>query len=561
MDDIKVRALTDIWAFADLIDFRGGAQNFYQLHYDMAELNCANQTMAETKREYRRRIFLIPREHRKSTVNTILYTLWRVYRNPNIRIIIGCNVKELALDMIREMRAYLEDDDLVNTVWNDRPHIAGPLIPKLTNASSNYKKHSYTESTDSKVIWTAWALQVVRDLKDKQPTIQALSVGMKPTGKHCDLVVFDDIVDWNNSKSEVLAKKVQRWAHDIESVVTKKPVWQNICDGFGEWVGNEILINGTRYYYWDFYSKYVGNSEEEMKVRIAKTRYSAMVLDVYKNGKDNSDGYICPEIFDEEVERDLRETDSITKREWYAQFRNKIIAEEDASFKTDNIRLIFPSNYRSTHVPSLINFIDTTKPTETGYEVFPIRLYMAVDLAVSQSSRADNRAITVGGWDELRRLHVVDGAADKWDADKFYEQIHRLADKWNLTFVYYEAGVGYQDSFDHSFRTWQQLHNKRTLVPQKMPVVRTVAKSRKIEMALQPLLASDSLCISSVLWNHTRLSFELENFDVSSISNEDNMLDTIVMLTNTHPMISRAIRDSKDLGRHVTLNRMFGGTR
>lgn len=558
--DLKTRALRDIWAFADLIDFKGGARNFYEIHKEMAEMNCRNQQMADTKRQYRRRIFLIPREHYKSTVNTVLYALWRIYRNPEIRIIIMCCIKELAQDMMREIKAYLEDPDLIETVWNDRPHIEGDLIPRIANPSTSYKRN-IVESDEyvQKVIWTASAIQVNRELKDKQPTLQVLSVGMTPTGKHCDLVIMDDIVEWDNSATPQLAKKVLRSANEIESVVTKKAKKFHICNGFWEWLGNEVLINGTRYYRWDYYSKFVGNDEKEQEERLARTRYSAMIRDVYVNGVDSSDGYLCEEIFDAEAERDVRDT--ISRREWYAQYRNKIVAEDETTYSKESVKLVFPTNYRKTAIPAVTNFVDTSMPIPNGYEVFPISLWLTVDLAVSTRKRADDRAIAVGGWDELHRLHFVDGAADTWTPDELYTQIHRLADKWNITLVHYETGVGMQESFNHAFRTYNQLHKLRTLVPVGLPVIRNMTKAKKIDMTIQPLIASQSLYVNSLVWNNTPFQTELENFDPSATVNQDNMLDTLYMMAQNNPLISRGQMNRMNFGRHVTHNTMFGGTR
>lgn len=560
--ELKVKALRDIWAFADLIDFRGGKESFYQLHRDMTEMNCKTQHMVETKREWRRRIFLIPREHRKSTVNTVLYSLWRVYRNPNIRIVIMCNVKELALDMIREMRSYFEDDDLKEWVWNSRPHIKGNLIPRLRTASSNYKRSADgNDSEDAKVIWTAYALQVVRDLKDKQPTIQALSVGMKPTGKHCDLVIFDDIVDWDNSRTPELAEKVRRSAAEIESVVTKKAERVTICPGFQEWVGNEILINGTRYYEYDYYSGIVGNSEEEQRERLAIRRYSAMVLDVYKNGVDNSDGYICPEILDEEVERDLLESESITLREWYAQYRNKIINEDSQTFDTNMIRVVYHTDYVRTSQQAMCNFIDRQEQTENGPMVYPIRLHMFCDLATGKRS-SDDSVVTVGGWDEKQRLHAVDMMAGKFPPNQFFGKIMHLADKWGITIVNYEGGVGYQDSFKDSLMNWLKLNEKRILFANGIPVRRDIDKTERIRIALEPLVKLGSICVSSHIWVHQPLKLEFARFNLDLSRRKDNCLDTLEMLaTNTKPMMRRELRENRDVGKHVAYNTLFGGTR
>lgn len=565
-EDLKVRALRDIWAFCDLINFKEGSENFYELHREMAFINTATQRCSHLEkptRSQRRRIFLVPREHFKSTVNTVLYGLWRIYRNPNIRIVVMCHALELAESMIREMKAYLEDPELIETVWNDRPHIDGNLIPRIATRGTSYKRGLVEddEFDESKVMWTKTAIQVNRTLKDKQPTLETLSVGKKPTGKHCDVVVMDDIVEWENSKTPELARKVQRSANEIESVVTKKARWVDICEGFGEWVGAEVLINGTRYYSWDYYAKFVGNDDTEQQQRLAITRYSAMVLDVYVNGIDDSEGYICPEIFDADSEREIRDTDAITRREWFAQFRNKIVPETEDSYGKEDLKLIFPTSYRMTEIPAVVNFIDTSKPIASGYETFPIPLWMTVDLSISTSRRADERAITVGGWDELRRLHVVDGDAGLWTPDELYLNIHKYADKWGITLVHYETGVGYQESFDHAFRTYNELKKLRTLVPFGLPVNRSISKGKKIELMLQPLMASQSLYVSSIVWQRTPLSRELENFNPNAKVQKDNMLDCIYMLSQNNPMASRHVRDNKNYGRHTYLNTMYGGTR
>lgn len=559
--NLSKTALRNIWAFADLIDFRGGSVNFYALQREMAELNTMNQVMRDTERKYRRRIFLIPREHRKTTVNTVLYCLWRMYRNPDIRIIVGCNVKDLAVDVIREMRAYLEDETLIEYVWNARPHIIGPMIPKLSSSNSNYKKYNYTEAVDGKVIWTSTAIQLVRQLKDKQPTLQAVSVGMSPTGKHADLIIFEDIVDWVNSETPEKAKRVNRWAMDIESVVTKKPILVEIAPGFEEWVGNEIAVNGTRYYEWDWYSHHVGNSEAEQVKRLSVTGWSAMVKDVYLNGVDNSGGYICPEIFGEAEEQDMKHSEALTPRVWSAQFRNKIITEYAESFPPENIKVVFHTSYRTTTTPGMCNYLDSTEQTPFGDTPYPIRLYMTVDLAVSMKKGSDRRAIAVGGYDEKRRLHVVESKAGIWTPDELFERISEFAEKWRMSCVYYEGQVGLQDYFATTFRLWLQLHKKPSVVAVPMPVPRFISKEKRLEMTLGPMIQSGNLFVESNVWKYSDIKEELKFFNPASSNNRDDTLDTLEMLARTTAPSGSFRTGQNPARRGQFLNALYGGTR
>ena len=182
---IKVRALTDIWAFAELIDYKGGPKKFSKCHYDMTEFLL--ETQASESFENRRRLILMSRGHSKSSVCSVLYTMWRVYRNPNIRILVGTNIKRLARGFIRELRQYFENKELQETVWNSRPHVAGPLIPVLSAAdrrqrnsrrNNNYSNMEMEDSgfninvaDDTKLIWSGESLQVTRPAVLKEPTI------------------------------------------------------------------------------------------------------------------------------------------------------------------------------------------------------------------------------------------------------------------------------------------------------------------------------------------------------------------------------------------------------
>jgi len=83
-------AFYDMWTFFDLIGFQGGRSNFGAVHEELVEFITSPQY--EGYEDYRRRVVLMPRGHLKSTIGSVGYALWRIFRNPNIRIIVGTNV-------------------------------------------------------------------------------------------------------------------------------------------------------------------------------------------------------------------------------------------------------------------------------------------------------------------------------------------------------------------------------------------------------------------------------------------------------------------------------------
>ncbi len=98
----RIDALFDIWVFCDLINFRGGRKSFGKFHNELTDFLTQTQRTEDT--ENRRRLILAPRGHLKSTVCSVLYVLWRIYRNPDIRILVGTNLKRLSRSFIRELR-------------------------------------------------------------------------------------------------------------------------------------------------------------------------------------------------------------------------------------------------------------------------------------------------------------------------------------------------------------------------------------------------------------------------------------------------------------------------
>lgn len=564
MIDLRVQALHDIWAFADLIDFRGGQKSFYALHKEMMEFVCRHQASADNIRENRRRIVLIPREHRKSTLNTILYSMWRIYRNPNIRIVVGSKDRDLSRDFIREIRQYFEDEELVKNVWNNRPHIKGSLIPKLTQKASSYKrKIEGTEAADGKVIWTADAIQVNRSMIDKQPTLQSVSVNQSLAGKHCDIIIFDDVVSWDNSETSSKANKLKRWIGDIESVLIKKSTKVDICPGFSEWVGGELLINGTRYYYHDYYSHLVGNSEEEQLERTRKTGYSAFVRDVYVNGKDDSDGYICPEIFDASVARDIIDTESMSPSMFSAQFRNKIIAEEDILITTDQLRIVPSFVYKRTSISSLVNYIEQKEMYEMGNKQYPLHIKMMIDLASSTNKSSDKCSLVIGGYDEKQQLHIVAADKGRWTPTQHYRKIYDAATHWNLTSIYFESGVGYQGTFQHNFRMWLQNEKLKPIFVQPVVTPKSISKNDRIRYSLQPLFQNGLLIVNASITNRNSDLFdEIRFWSPDSQTNSDEYLDTIEMLSRLcKPRKYKPDTESRNKMRHTVVNTMFGGVR
>jgi hypothetical protein len=323
---LRVQALTSLPAFADLIDFQGGWSNFSECHTELANFLTKPQLDKEGQNQLRwqgderasslRRLVLMPRGHLKSTIGTTLYTLWRLYRNPELRIFVGSKDQKLSFSFIREMRQWLENEELQIKVWNNRPHIEGNLIPAIDKRSRERNRNSDdTETLDRKLIWNNAALQVMRQGRYKEPSVFAGSVGASITGQHYDLVIMDDVIDFKNTESEVKKQRVEDWILDIESVINPVQLVEIPGGAAGtlvDVVGGEFVVSGTRYTVDDFYG--------QVLERLDELQYVVFSRNIYANGTDASGGYLWKERYNANVERSLRAR--ISPRRFSSQYLN-----------------------------------------------------------------------------------------------------------------------------------------------------------------------------------------------------------------------------------------------
>ncbi|MBD2200157.1 MULTISPECIES: hypothetical protein [Calothrix] len=543
----KVKALEDIWTFADIINFKGGSQAFSIIHKKLAGFITSPQTskVCKSGKVYNnRRLVQMPRGHLKSTVCSVLYVLWRIYRNPNIRILFGTNLKELSEAFIRELRQYLEDPELQTSIWNARPHIHGRLIPQLDGMGRNSRRTkatSDTEALDRKLKWTTTAIQVIRTEKHKEPTVLATSAGTRTTGHHYDLLILDDIVDFSNTSTLPKMDALYEWAQDMESVLNQSrevTYGQVARKKYTEYVGDEVVILGTRYTKGDYY--------EYLEQNLKDLEYKFFKRNIYVNGLDNSNGYIWPEKFNDLVVARLKKR--LTTRRWSSQYLNKVLEESERSLNRDLIKYFYTNNVSIVDNLVHINFTGEIKPRR-------IRPYLVIDPAISQRNTADNTSITVGGIDENLNVYILDAKIGRYTPSETTEHIFNLCNKWKLFSIYLEVngvGAALPETIRQHFRA-----KKKTIVIKEFRM--QGEKKTRIETCIQPLLHNSQLYLSDYLAPNEIIAAEFEAFP--SVRGKDDFLDTISMLYRfAHPTVNYPNRNKLPRPR-LAVNSRWGGVR
>lgn len=548
----KVKALYDYWTFIDLIGFKGGKKAFAPIHHQLGDFVTEPEMLAksitvngnyvELEETMTRALILMPRGHLKSTVASVGYALWRIYRNPNIRVVVGTNVKELAWAFIRELRSYLEDEELQRKVWNNRPHINGPLVPEL-DRSGRRRTGDNTESIDKKVIWSATAIQVVRSKKMKEPTVQATSVGSRLTGGHYDLLILDDIVDFKNTATPELIQKVFEWTQDLESVLDPRRV-DKVNDvettPFFDVIGDQIIVLGTRYAKGDFYEYLLNNLDE--------LGYKVMIRNIYVNGIDDSEGYLWPERFNKQVITKLRKR--LTSRRFASQYLNSIIVSGEQIFDTDNIKY-FPATSVDIKVGEVTIMY--------GDRPFPkIRPYLVVDPAISDNKKADDTSLTVGGLDQNGELWILEQHHGKFKPLDTAALIKQLVTKWKLQQLWIEQVGGFKAV---AYTVKEYLKNQKVIAAIYEWKPGNNKKKTRIENYLEPFFNSSTIHVTGELKTDETVQNSFMYFPSDVV--KDDVPDTWAMLVEVaKPPISEKQKEAQRRApTRAFRNKRYGGTR
>lgn len=120
----------------------------------------------------------------KSSQLSILRTLYELGRDPSLRFLLLCNTKDTARKLARQIRNYIESSDELHDVFPD-------LLPGDP--------------------WGEYAFSVKRSTHAKDPSIQTSGVHGNILGSRIDRLVGDDILDWENTRTEDQRKNLIDW--------------------------------------------------------------------------------------------------------------------------------------------------------------------------------------------------------------------------------------------------------------------------------------------------------------------------------------------------------------
>jgi predicted phage terminase large subunit-like protein len=350
--DLRALALGDLFFFLTVILGRADADN------DWIFDRCR-----EVQADPDGYLDLWAREHYKSTIITVAKTMQDILRDPEITVGIFSHTRPIAKSFLRQIKREFANNALLNELFPDvlwGPRAAG----------------APTWSEDTGLI-------VRRRRNPKECTVEAWGlVDGQPTGKHFDLMIYDDVVTVESvTTPEMIRKVTDAWALSLNLGAR----------------GGRVRYIGTRYHHNDTYA-------EIMRRRAATPRLHPATEDGTPEGR--------PVLLTTEKLAEKRR--QMGPYIFGCQMLQNPLADAVMGFKEAWLR-------------------DVERVSAEGLNV-----YLLVDPASSKKQQADYSVFAVLGLGPDLNYYLLDGVRDRLNLTERAETLFRLHRRWRPLAVGYE---------------------------------------------------------------------------------------------------------------------------
>ncbi len=202
------------------------------------------------------------REHYKSTIITIGLTIQDILKNPNVTIGIFSHTRAIAKEFLKQIKREFESNAVLKKLF---PHICKPTNKESRELSRN---------------WSEEKILVKRNKNPKEATIEAWGlVDGQPTGKHFDILIYDDVVTLESVNTpEQIKKTTSAWRLSLNLGAR----------------GGVIRMIGTRYHLLDTYNSIIKQGS-----------VIARIYPATKDGTENGESIFLDKSILEKKRRDM----------------------------------------------------------------------------------------------------------------------------------------------------------------------------------------------------------------------------------------------------------------
>lgn len=422
--------------FLDFVRDSGAAPDAQQYPHGKGAQEILNWTWRpdpESERGiYTYKMQLWPRSSFKSAVFNVGLVCWEIARNPNIRICVASETGKQAKKFVRQAMK------IINSEW-------------FRERFGVHKGKDWKEGTGE---FTS-ALRTIKHAKE--PTLLAAGCGEVWTGSHWDLIVMDDVVSQENTKT-------------VEGIQT---TWH----WFGEMLaqldpGCRILMIGTLHHYADLYCT------------ILKTKSMRDLFETSIHGWKNPDGslFFPGRLTNAFVDQQRR---LLPPRQFACYYENKPTTDDEKIFKGEYFRVIE----------------DRDIPQHVWTYVFTDFAFIAEE---KKKGKADRTCFWVVSLDCNRTAYVRDFYVGRW---KPSDSVRIACDLWNRYQIFNLKGIVIEDTTHKELLSslFEEIRRETFIRPKLLPVPgrNQEIKDMRIE-AIEPRFRSGTVFFARSLRDQQR---------------------------------------------------------
>jgi hypothetical protein len=441
-------------------------------------------------KSYKKIVFAAPRGHTKSTCASINYPLWEISNNPNIRILLVSSSESASQAFLREVVGHIERDKFFN-------EFNGNLKPQMPEK------------------WTAREIIITRsDLSLKDPSISTVGVGGTILSKRADVIICDDILNPENTKTYEQRIKMREWFHQVllpvlvpnGRIIVVGTVWDQ------DDLLHELLKDASYDYRKKFKAVIEPPTHKELwdnwyAIRMKGTEESKLEADKYKaeNKEKMYEGIkTLWQYFDYEMLYLLERTSKVSFEKAY---QNNIISREDQKFKEEWIARAKERGKNFRLIKSMTP--DLRKEFKS--------LTAGIDLQASEKAQADDNVLLSMGEMRLDNLiyllNIERGKPSPAEWRKLIVQKDR-DDGFRHDKILVETN-GYQNAL------------KRDMDQYNLPIEAFTTTGEKFD----PYIGVESLAI---LFENDRIVLPYDNTDPETIAKVDQLVDELRKFPSGH---------------------------
>jgi hypothetical protein len=460
-------------------------ENLYELckligFNDLGECHkelCA--AVENTEKKYLRRLFLYPRSHFKTSIISVANTVRYILNNPNKRVLIASSTLDNAKLVLKLIKSVFWQNEKFREIFPEY------CPPENAKEFGNQLSFTVPNRTNKSL---------------KEGTVEAVGDGGIVVGRHYDYIVLTDIVTYDNVNTMNRINSTIQWCAYALSLLDNP-------------LNDPVTIEGTRYHYDDAYGHFMNQAKKN-------SRFYVMVRPALsiKNGEEVS---LFPERFSVEGLRELeKEQGSYV---FQGQYQLNPIDEGTATFKRNQIQYVTRRGLPRTDNNKL---------------AFP--LYMSIDPAISESTKADSTVLTISMFDDKNDEYVVDIRHGHWNITKIKNEIWKMYETYNPRIIGIEI-VAFQKLFINIFDDMAR-EKKQILPVHELKRDTNVSKKMRIT-SLQPRFEQHKIWFCEDL-DKGFIEEQILRFNPEKKHNKDDLLDTLADMEDIK-IIPELIKPSK----------------